>query len=193
MTKQIEKAAQEGELVFDPDYEGTYETDWDYDKAHAATTFINQRANEFADDMADLMFDAFSHRVWIGLGYESWEEWRSTLNPKRTVTERKAMVAKMRAKGMSIRAIGSGLGVSHTTVQRDLPPGTDVPPEVTGSDGKQYHPPTRTARPRRDKPDWEIKQKQVLDLAKKVPWPVEVAEQILALATEIAKDMADES
>lgn len=46
---------------------------------------------------------------------------------------------------MSLRAIGSTLGVSHPTVMRDIATGTDVPVDeptgpVTGVNGKTYSP-----------------------------------------------------
>lgn len=59
--------------------------------------------------------------------------------------ERRNRVAKLRASGMSVRAIAKKTGASRTTTQRDLetldgPGGTPDPPEVIGEDGKPYKP-----------------------------------------------------
>lgn len=136
-------------VQFDPDFEGSYETDWNYDQAHAATQHIQEQMNGFAENMDQLMFDAFSHRVWIGLGYDSWEAWRSSINVRRPITERRALVSRMHKRGMSTRAIGSALNISHMTAQRDLDAVdagvTDVPSDdieesetILGTDGKKY-------------------------------------------------------
>lgn len=144
----------DAELVFDPDYDGTYATDWNYDQAAAATAVINDTTGKFAEDMDELMFDAFSHRVWVGLGYETWEGWRGSLTVRKSVSERRALTAKMHKRGMSTRAIGAALGNSEGTVRNDLKasaqdyavePLTDSDgnpivesEKITGTNGKSY-------------------------------------------------------
>jgi hypothetical protein len=133
---------------FNPDYEGTYETDWDYDTAIAATTQINHVAQGFVEEMFRLRKEAYFHRVWLGLGYESWEEWCTSLTtPKLPSTTRRAMAQEMSSAGMTTRPIAAALGVSQMTAVRDIKQATEeLGPEVqseqsemlTGANGKQY-------------------------------------------------------
>lgn len=112
-------------------------------------------------DIVPLILKAWEARVWIPLGYSSWDEycnielggWR----PKLELTERKEKVMALREHGMSQRAIGLALNVGHNTVSRDLhdeispvPNGTphtiiaqDPLPSVTGTDGKVYQKPNK--------------------------------------------------
>ena len=56
-------------------------------------------------------------------------------------TARARLVADLRRRGWSHRRVAEVLGVSHTTVSRDLAGGTSVPPaHVVGADGKRYRP-----------------------------------------------------
>jgi len=77
--------------------------------------------------MGDLMAEvakAWIGRVWLALGYESWEDYckgefvHSPLSLPRD--ERKAVVIMLRSQGMSTRAIGAAAGVSDGTVRNDL-------------------------------------------------------------------------
>ncbi len=56
------------------------------------------------------------------------------------VGHRHEAVAGLRGAGMSTRAIGSALGVSHQTVANDLASGVKslTPEEIVGTDGKRY-------------------------------------------------------
>lgn len=101
--------------------------------------------------------DAYAHRDWQALGYESWEtylagefgeELRALAGADRV--ERRDAVAELRQSGMSTRAIGSALGASEATVRRDLSGASfDAPEAIVGADGKSYSPvrpqPERTA------------------------------------------------
>lgn len=81
-------------------------------------------------------------RVWLSLGYESWDAYTSTefgaTRLKLPREERQESVASLRESGLSIRAIASGLGISDQTVQRDLSAGvvnhytSPAPVEVEG-------------------------------------------------------------
>lgn len=92
----------------------------------------------------DKITAAFVGRAWEALGYLSWHsycagEFADARMVRMDPVQRSEISADMRKSGMSTRAIGSALGVSHTEVQRSLPGGTDVPPgPVTGTDGKTY-------------------------------------------------------
>lgn len=96
------------------------------------------------DEIGELIAEAYQGRVWEPLGYTDWdtyvrEEFASVSRLRLTRDERRDMVVSLRSVGMSTRAIGGALGVSHTEVQRSA--GTNVPPApVTGLDGKEYAP-----------------------------------------------------
>jgi predicted transcriptional regulator len=144
----------DAELVFDPDFEGVYETDWNFDQATAATEHINGVTSAYVENMDELFFDAFSHRVWRAMGFESWDLWRASLKIRKSTSERRQLAAKMARRGMSTRAIGSALGVSQKTADRDVRAAresndsadfTDSQGEeieesgtILGSDGKTY-------------------------------------------------------
>lgn len=82
-------------------------------------------------------------RGWISLGYSSWnamcdDKFKATFVriPK---DKRQEVVCSLAEKGMSTRAIGSAMGMSYKTVQRDMKAvGTNVPTERIGTDGKTY-------------------------------------------------------
>lgn len=91
-------------------------------------------------------------RLWRELGYESWDDFTvSELSgaPRLTVEARQEVVARLRETGMSTRAIGSALGVHHSTVKKDVSTGGNPPVEpaqITGVNGKTYTP-KQTATP----------------------------------------------
>jgi len=63
--------------------------------------------------------------------------------------DRKQVVAELRQAGLSTRAIGEALGISHEQARQDAAGVKNLTPEqVTGTDGKQY-PASRLSRPRR--------------------------------------------
>lgn len=88
--------------------------------------------------------DAYAHRDWATLGYDSWfgyvEGEFGTELKALTRTERPEAVADLRRQGMSTRQIGTALGVAQTQVQRDLAQvnTNGSPDKVTGADGKTY-------------------------------------------------------
>ena len=68
--------------------------------------------------------------------------------------ERAEIVTALRRRGWSHRRVAELLGVSHATVARDLPGGTDVTPaHIVGMDGKRYRserPPSIVVQSERD-------------------------------------------
>lgn len=95
--------------------------------------------------------EAFEARDWVALGHKNWDEYcEKEFSEKRlklTQQQREQAVLAFRGAGMSIRAIGSALGISTTTIQRDLSQ-SDTPAEVVGGDGKTYP----ASRPAQDTP-----------------------------------------
>lgn len=100
-------------------------------------------------NIAPLVREAYEKRDWQTLGYATWDSYiRSEFGgPLRLArTERVATVEVLRSSGMSTRAIGAALGVSHTTIERGLPTGTNVPVDrVLSLDGRS-RPSTQISR-----------------------------------------------
>jgi hypothetical protein len=110
----------------------------------------------------NLVIEAFTRRVWVALGYDSWDAYcdgeLGTARLRLPRHERPEMVAWLRTAGMSRRAIAPALGVSEGTVRNDLnagaqnyAPGGEIgetldaeivdtaePEKITGRDGKSY-------------------------------------------------------
>lgn len=111
----------DAEVVWDADYEGALPTDWTFEQATEATAEINGLAKNFAAEWQAYMLDAYYHRVWKGLGFDGWEEWRTSIaTMKLTATDRKAMALEAKKRGFTTRAIASMQGVSQTTASRDV-------------------------------------------------------------------------
>lgn len=142
-------------------------------------------------DLAPLITVAYGRRAWIALGYETWDAYcaaemdgaRLALPP----TKRREQVAELRDAGLSARAIGSALGVSHPTVLNDLRSGgQDLPPEqngsggagsaptITGRDGRTYQAVRPPAPPHRPiaRPDIPFRHKDVPGAERKPLAPV---------------------
>ena len=104
------------------------------------------RINVHVDEMWPDVIAIYQGRGWLSLGYASFKELcddRMRVRPALAVDERQPLVQTMTDAGMSIRAIGSALGVTHPTVLRDQASGgTDLPPVTKGLDGKDYTRPT---------------------------------------------------
>lgn len=90
----------------------------------------------------NLLTEAWERRVWVPLEYPSWDEYCSAELPelrqlRLPVPDRRAQVALMRGKGMSTRAMASGLGVSVGTVHADLQELDIQLATVTSLDGRR--------------------------------------------------------
>ena len=105
--------------------------------------FLTGEIRHRLDGLLPLIKRAYEGRADRALGYESWQAYcAAELNGVRVPLEdRPAAVAELRASGMSTRAIGSAIGISHTEVGRQLrSTGTDVPVQparITGLDGRE--------------------------------------------------------
>lgn len=107
------------------------------DEARAAVDAIRQDI----DTMIVRLNELWSRRAWLALGYESWGDLCAIEFPNRQLPRdrRGEAIGELRAEGMSTRAIGDALGVSHPTVLNDLAGGQHLPPAViVGTDGKRY-------------------------------------------------------
>ena len=114
----------------------------DMQKAEARDRLARVKAHVTAawDDLIAL----YERRAWIALGYESWTALcDAELDGARIALprqERRAVVGKMREAGMSTRAIGSAVGVSHEQARKDVAATvnnlTVGPPRITSLDGR---------------------------------------------------------
>lgn len=117
--------------------------------------FSAEEARELTDELrADYgslqvkISTAWSGRIWLALGYESWqdyldEEFRDlSLRPPKELQEQ--VIAELREAGMSTRGIASATDLSQPTIVRRLsvPGDSNESPEknepVIGLDGKRY-------------------------------------------------------
>lgn len=102
-------------------------------------TPARERADRIRTGLTALAPDilaAWTAKDWLALGYASWTEYvvGEFGGPLRLGrTERKQVVADMREIGMSTRAIGTALGVNHSTIVRDEDAGAFAPPPPDSS------------------------------------------------------------
>ena len=99
-----------------------------------------------------LVVEAFEARVWISLGYGTWDEYCTrefgTSRLRLPREERQEVVASLRESGLSIRAIVAATGDSYGTVHNALSGDQKRSPEaetedesdrtITGTDGRKY-------------------------------------------------------
>jgi transposase len=98
----------------------------------------------------DLLTEVFDGQAWKVLGHDSWEAYCAAELPqlaqlRMPLEDRRAAVAELRGRGMSLRAIGAPLGLSAQTVQRDLQAADVQLATVTSLDGRTR--PAAAARP----------------------------------------------
>lgn len=124
------------------------------EQARRLTDTIRERAKSIAYGIAELKVlidQARTGGADIALGYASWTSYFADVMPTVHIDgpdERRAIVAYLREQGMSTRAIAPVVGVSQPTVVADLAaagdqnrsPDGEIPPPVTGLDGKAYPP-----------------------------------------------------
>lgn len=103
-----------------------------------------------------LIREAYTSRTWAVLGYSTWDAYCAAefgeTRLKIPREERQEVAASLRDSGLSMRAIGSATGVSHTQISNDLksagvnPAASSAgqgdsgftPAAVIGLDGKSY-------------------------------------------------------
>jgi len=110
------------------------------------------RLNDTVAEVVDLVARLYIGQAWRSLGHDSWEELcdAEVRLPRLRRSERAELVLELRTSGMSTRAIGAALGVSHESVRTDLSTvknlTVEVPDTVTSLDGRT-RPATQPARP----------------------------------------------
>lgn len=150
-------------------------------EAERITARIADKLDSIADNLEQvlpLIGEALTCRAWESLGYASptayvSERFAGALT-RLSPDIRRPVVAQLSAAGMSTRAIGPVLGVSHESVAQDIRAGvkdfdtspdevtydstSPKPQSVTGMDGKTYTRPAPSAlspaKPKR-RPLWE--------------------------------------
>jgi hypothetical protein len=119
-------------------------------EAHRRAELIRVGMVSYAQTL-ETIAESFAARDWVTLGYGSWDEYvDKEFAEKRLKLDgdrRREAAEALRLTGMSTRAIGSALGVSHQTVANDLASGGQnlTPAPVAGADGKTY-PATRMSK-----------------------------------------------
>lgn len=95
-------------------------------EAEAITSRFREALSRFESSwavLATIAIDAYTHRVWIPLGYISWDAYCSAeidTSAARIPREiRVEIVGQMSAAGMSTRAIAPVTNMTHQTVVRD--------------------------------------------------------------------------
>ena len=85
---------------------------------------ITRRIVAGIEGVQEMVLEAFRGRVWVPLGYSSWTVYCETEIKNHRIdlpaVERQAVVADLARGQMSNRAIASALGVSDSTVRKDL-------------------------------------------------------------------------
>lgn len=87
----------------------------------------------------DLVVEAWNRRIWVPLGYASWEDYcREEIRYQLTGESKAMLMVGLRNAGASYRAIGAAAGVSKDTAQRELSQTRQLnqPERITGTDGK---------------------------------------------------------
>lgn len=98
----------------------------------------------------ELLGDAWAGRAWVAMGYPSWEEYcaaefSDARRVRLPVAQRRELVAGYRGRGMSERAISTGLGVSAGTVHADVVALDLRPADIVSLDGRRRPSTTRDA------------------------------------------------
>lgn len=122
-------------------------------EAEHITDSISWRLDTIAtahEEVMPMIREALSRRAWDALGYASpgaytADKFGGALH-RLSVPVRQAVVLELTEAGMSTRAIGPVVGVSHEQVRKDqqrppvnqLTPASPAPDAVTGIDGKSY-------------------------------------------------------
>lgn len=160
--------------VFDADSDSRSDTVLNLDSAQARE--LTRQIRVALEHSYTLIIAAYRGRAWLSMGYSSWDAYCQgefgslALQPPRE--ERQAVVLSMHEAGMTTRAIGSALNVSHMTAQRDIqgasaeefelaPVVTNVtaempeqPQRLIGTDGKSYPAPVPVKDPKPATPSW---------------------------------------
>lgn len=102
------------------------------DFAEAAQITLDIR--DSAEGLLELVVQAYQGRVWIALGYESWDGWKQ--GELANIELPREAIPALKAEGLSGRAIAAVTGTSEPTVRRAA--SNDAPARVSGVDGKTY-------------------------------------------------------
>lgn len=129
---------------------------------------ITEELRQHVTVSADLIVEAYQGRVWIAMGYATWDAYTvgefagSLLRLPRE--ERNEAIQSLRSQGLSLRAIASATGVSHTEAKRTLDSGvTNVPPAPMPAAAPTVPQSTPTPEPDEEVVDAEIVDEEIVD------------------------------
>lgn len=103
---------------------------------------LTRKLREALTVAVDLLTEVFDGRAWEPLGYATWDAYCAAELPELAQLqlvgeERQKLLAELRGRGMSLRAIAAPFGLSPQTVQRDLKAAGVQLATVTSLDGRQ--------------------------------------------------------
>jgi hypothetical protein len=94
------------------------------DLTHAEARALTKKIKACAEQMWDLIIQAYLGRVWLAYGHRDWHEYCakefSGCRMKIPAPERGQIHLAMRKAGLSIRAINAATGYSINTIRQDL-------------------------------------------------------------------------
>lgn len=124
--------AETGEVLTDADVIEEFTED-------EARAFVG-RINASLHITGEMIIEAYDRRIWKSLGYRTWDDFTQLElgGPAMNPAQRAVLAVGLREAGMSLRAIASATGASHEQIRRDVAGVTNVTPQITGQDGKQY-------------------------------------------------------
>jgi hypothetical protein len=116
------------------------------EEAEALTAEIVDKLTTAYQDVAPLVVRAFHGRAWNAVGYTTWDDYcRANFHGPRMLRFSEEQLTELcvefAGEGMSVRAIGSALGIGHATAGRKIrgadKDGEREPAEVIGLDGRR--------------------------------------------------------
>lgn len=111
-------------------------------EAEALTAEIVERLTSAYRDVAPLIVRAFRGRAWVAVGNTSWDEYcqlnfRGPRMLRFSDDQLTELCGEFAGEGMSVRAIGSALGIGHATAARKVNKGESRPADVIGLDDRR--------------------------------------------------------
>jgi hypothetical protein len=134
---------------------------------------ITDQLGQKFEEWQNLLVESYQRRAWAVLGYETWGAFLDAVVPalrqlRLGRSDRRELVAMLADAGMSMRAIGSALGIGVGTVARDrsagVPNGTPDEADPEAIESEQTGPGVVNAETVDDEPEDDLKLRKVTGL-----------------------------